>query len=139
MGAFGLHGGSEGHCFLGVCRGYDGCGGCLSETIQAIKTLGESLQDQYPEVIVSVPDILILAATVAGELLRESFWGKLPFRPGRKLYNISDLGVSKADTIKACMEIGNRLPSPAYMGNAKAAYRTRDGELSNMLSTDLLI
>merc|ERR1712032_1498831 len=26
--AFGLHGSSEGQCYLGVCSGYDGCGGC---------------------------------------------------------------------------------------------------------------
>merc|ERR1712232_1134144 len=32
--ALGLHGGSEGPCFLGVCSAYDGCGGCLSTTIQ---------------------------------------------------------------------------------------------------------
>jgi len=111
----------------------------LSETIQAIRELGESLQDKYPEVIVSVPDILILAATVAGELLRDgSLWGTIPFRPGRKLYNISDLGVSKADTVEACMEIANRLPSPAYMRKAKALYASRE-ELGNMLSTDLII
>merc|ERR1711972_377971 len=127
-------------CYLGVCSGYDGCGGCLSETIQAIKELGESLQDKYPEVIVSVPDILILAATVAGELLRDgSIWGTIPFRPGRRLYNISDLGVSKADTIKACMEIGNRLPSPAYMGRGYASHADEEEQIGSMLSTDLLI
>lgn len=136
--AFGLHGGSE-VPFLGVCAEYDGCGGCLSKTIQAIRELGESLQNKYREVIVSVPDILILAATVSYELLSESFWGPIPFRPGRQLYNISDLGVSKADTITACMEIGNRLPGPAYMGRAKVSYTTKEEDIGNMLSNDLVI
>jgi catalase (peroxidase I) len=145
--AFGLHGGSEGPCFLGLCSEYDGCGGCLSKTIQAVIELGESLQYKYPEVIVSVPDILILAASVAVELLTPQWrihilrW-RVPFRPGRKLYNISDLGVSKADTISACMEIGGRLPGPAYMGRPKASYTTTMEEeevIGNMLSTDVLI
>lgn len=110
-------GGSNFATFSGRCAKYDGCAGCLQETQLAL----QRIQQRYHHLNVSLADVTIFAAGLAGAYLSELRLELMPFHPGRVDTYVSDEAV--------CKELGDRLPLPAYQGSARASGHSFKGML----------
>lgn len=116
-------GGSSFATFSGPCAMYDGCAGCLQDTQLAL----QRVQQRYQHLNVSLADVTIFAAGLAGSYLSELRLNLMPFHPGRVDPLISD----ELD----CKELGDRLPSPAYRTTSK----TGENIIAGMLDGDMKI
>jgi hypothetical protein len=119
-------GGSSFTSFLGPCAYFDGCGGCLQDTVQSLRRI----QKQYRHLNVSLADVSIYASGMAAAYLTEFRLNHMVFHPGREDPVISDHS--------ECKELGDRMPSPAYQWRAGASSGDGAG-LRGMLDGDLLM
>jgi len=116
-------GGSNFATFSGPCSLYDGCAGCLQEPQSAL----QRIQQRYEHLNVSLADVTIYAAGLAGSYLSELRLNLMPFHPGRVDPQVS--GES------GCKELADRLPNPAYQATSKTVKHI----LAGMLDGDLQI
>lgn len=112
--------------FLGPCSMYDGCGGCLQDTLLAL----QHIQKRYKNLNVSLADVTVFAAGMAAARLAEFKLNHLPFHPGR----VDPQSVDPS----LCKDLGARLPSPAYQWQC-ASKAGGDTKSTGMLSGDLLL
>mmetsp|Transcript_96163 Transcript_96163/g.311856 ORF Transcript_96163/g.311856 Transcript_96163/m.311856 type:complete len:447 (-) Transcript_96163:259-1599(-) len=114
-------GGSSFTSFLGPCAVYDGCAGCLQDTVLSL----QCIQKRYQHLKVSLADVTVYAAGLAAAYLAELKLNHMPFHPGREDPGIPDYA--------SCKELGDRMPSPAYQwrspGDAAALAGMLDGDL----------
>lgn len=124
-------GGSSFTSFLGPCALYDGCGGCLQDTVLSL----QRIQQRYRHLNVSLADVSIYAAGLAAAYLAELRLNHMPFHPGRQDPKVLDYAT--------CKELGDRMPSPAYQwrpGATRVASEAGDrARLAGMLDGDLLM
>lgn len=124
--ADGNKGGSSFATFLGPCALYDGCAGCLQDTLLSL----QRIQQRYQHLNVSLADVTMYAAGLASAYLAEFKLNHMPFHPGRLDPELLDYS--------SCKELGDRLPSPAYQWRAtpEAGDSTM---MAGMLDGDLLM
>jgi len=124
--AEGSIGGSSFTSFLGPCAFFDGCAGCLQETVLSL----QRIQQRYHHLNVSLADVSIYAAGLAAAYLAELRLNHMPFHPGREDPKIPDY--------TTCKELGDRMPSPAYQWRSEET-AGRNARLAGMLDGDLLM